>query len=361
MILHISRQDVISRLAAAMTVLGIATLASSCMSKDGAASVATAQEEAKGTAVSTVRPQRKSAQGELLFTGTLHARDEVDVVAETQGKVIQLFIDTGSRVSRGDILAQIDDELKQSAFKTAQISFDKSKSDWDRAQGLYEQKVISDSERQGVRLAFANTESQFLSARRDFENAKVRAPLSGVVTQRYVSVGSMIGGGTPVAHIVDSDDLKLIILVGEKNVLKIRIGQLVDIESDLYTGSTFRGAVSAVSPKGDSTLSFPIEIALKADQKRPLFDGMSAKARIGVEPRTILAIPRTCIVGSFQSPQVYVVQGGIASLKSISIGAEYGTDIEVLSGLTEGDVVVSGGVNNLRDGATVEIEGGSAK
>jgi RND family efflux transporter MFP subunit len=302
-----------------------------------------------------------TVQGELVFSGTLHAKDEVDVVAETQGKVIKVFIDTGSRVYKGDSLVQIEDDLKQEAFKTAQASYDKSKSDWDRAQGLFDQKAISDADRQDAKLALVNAESQLLSARKDLENARVRAPQGGVVTQRYVGVGSMLSGGTPVAHIVDADDLKLTIQVGERDVLKVRPGQIVSVESDLYPGASFRGTVSTVSPKGDSTLSFPVEVSLKADPRRLLYDGMSAKARIGIGAKTILAIPRACIVGSFQSPQVYVVEGGVAKLKAISLGGEYGTNLEVLSGLGEDDQVATNGINNLSDGTAVAVTEGTTK
>ena len=345
----------------AATILGVSALASGCAQKDGTAAAAKTQQANKPVSIATVKPQRKSVRGELLFTGTLHSKSEVDVVAETQGKVTKTFVDTGSRVAKGDPLVQIDDELKQAAFKTAQASYDKSKSDWDRAQGLYDQKVISDSDRQGVKLAFANAESQLLSARKDLENARVRAPQSGVVTQRYASVGSMLSGGAPVAHIVDSDELKMTIQVGERDVLKVRSGQIVSVESDLYAGSPFRGTVSAVSPKGDSTLSFPVEISLTADPQRPLYDGMSAKARIGIGTRDILAIPRVCIVGSFQSPQVYVVEGDAAKLKDITTGGEYGTDIEVLAGISESDMIASNGLNNLSDGAAIVIEGVAEK
>lgn len=343
----------------ALVALALTAVVSGCAANKGAASAAKESDKVV-VPVSVANPQKKTVQGELSFNGTLHAENEVRVVAETQGKVVKVFVDTGSRVSKGDSLVQIDDELKQSAYTTAQAAYDKSKSDWDRAQDLFAQKVISDSDRQGAKLAFANAESQLLQARRDFENAKVRAPLGGVVTQRFVSVGSMLAGGAPVANIVDADDLKMTIQVGERDVLKIRAGQLVKIDSDLYPDAPFTGRVSAVSPKGDSALTFPVEIALKNDRAKPLYDGMSGKARIGLGSKSILAIPRASLVGD-QSAQVYVVEGGLAKLRSISVGGEYGTDVEVLKGLTESDQVVVDGLNNLSDGASVTVSGSAAR
>jgi membrane fusion protein, multidrug efflux system len=313
---------------------------------------------AKGDArisVSIVRPQKKSVRRELILNGTIRTENEVQVVAETQGKVLRVFSDTGSRVEQGEVLVQIDDELKQSSYATAQAAYDKSKADWNRAQDLFTQKVISDSDRQGVKLAYATAESQLLMARRDFENARVRAPQGGVITQRFVSVGSMLTTGAPVAHIVDTDNLKMTVQVGERDVLKIRKGMSVDIDSDLYPGIVFSGRVSAISPQGDSALTFPVEIALKSDSRKPLYDGMSARAHVNLGERTILAIPRAALAGAYQTPQVYVARDGIARLVSIATGAEYDTDIEVLEGLDEADRIVTEGLNNLNDGASINV------
>ena len=281
----------------------------------------------------------------------------MQVVAETSGKVTGLYVQVGSRVARGDVLVQIDDELKRAAFETAQASYDKSKADWDRAQDLFAQKVISDVDKQSFKLAFANANSQFVSARRDLENAKVRAPQVGVITKTSVSVGSMLTPGASVAYIVDTTDLKITIQVGERDVLKIKPGMKVAVDSDLYPNAPFSGVVSGISPKGDSALTFPVEIKLKTDASRPLYDGMSAKARINVGTRSILAIPRSSLVGSYDKPQVYVVKGGAAKLVDIKVGGVYGTSLEILGGVSKDDQLVVDGQNNLYDGAGVIVSG----
>jgi membrane fusion protein, multidrug efflux system len=316
-----------------------------------------ATEKAKGAAIAVAvsNPAVKTVQGEIVLNGTLHAEDEVQVVAETQGKVTGVFVQVGSRVARGDLLVQIDDELKRASFDTAQAAFDKSKADWERAQDLYAQKVITDVDRQGLKLAFASANAQFIMAKRDLENARVSAPQAGVVTKTSVSVGSILAPGASVAYIVDAANLKMTVQVGERDVLKIRQGMKVEVDSDLYAGSPFSGLVSGVSPKGDSALSFPVEIKLKTDSRKPLFDGMSAKARINLGSRSVLAIPRSSVIGSYQKPQAYVARGGVAKLVDIRVGNEYGTDLEVLGGLAESDDIVVDGQNNLYDGAPVIV------
>ena len=293
-------------------------------------------DAAERVSVSVTEARNKSVEGLLNLNGTIHSENVLTVVAETQGKDIRTYVQTGSRVSKGDILVQIDDELKQASYATAQAAFDKSKADWIRAQELYTQKVIADAELAGAKLAYASSESQLKASKRDLDNAKVRSAISGVVTERF---------------------LKLVVNVGERDVMKVKTGMQVKIETDTYPGADFTGIVSAISPKGDATLSFPVEIKIKADPKRPLFDGMSASVGINLGKRSILALPRTSLVSSYKKPQVYVVTDGAAHLVDVVAGGEYGTDFELVSGLKAGDQVVVSGQNNLTEGQLVEIIG----
>jgi RND family efflux transporter MFP subunit len=336
-------------------VFGLAAVSLAVFSGCGAKKAAVAAKPAESVSVAVVQPEKKTVQGALTLNGTIRTENELNVVAETSGKVVKVYVDTGMRVAKGDILAQIDDELKQASYKTAQAAYDKSKSDLSKAQDLFAQKVISDTELQGAKLAFASSESQLLAAKKDYENAKVRAPQSGTVTQKNVTVGSMLSPGAPVAHIVDTANLKLTVQVSERDVLKVRANQNVDIESDMYPGVKFAGKIRAVSPKGDAALTFPVEISIRSDAKRPLYDGMSASALINLGSRTILAIPRASIVGTREAPQVFVVKDGVARLVDVATGGEYGTDIEILKGLMKDDQVVSAGQNLLIDGSAVSV------
>lgn len=344
--------------AMALACIAIASFSAlGCQAGKGSQEPAASAPRQQGGAVpvTVAAPGFKTVKGELALNGTVRALNEVQVVAETSGKVTELLVQVGSKVAKGDAIAQIDDELKRAAFDTAQAAFDKSKADWARAQDLFAQKVISEADRQGLKLAFTSSNGNYVMAKRDLDNARVAAPQAGVVTKTSVSVGSMLGPGAPVAYIVDTANLKMTVQVGEREILKIKEGMGVKVDSDLYPGELFSGTVSGVSPKGDAALSFPVEIRMRADPKRPLYDGMSAKARIDLGSRRILAIPRSSLVGSYQKPQAYVVRDGAARLSDIVIGGEYGTDLEVLGGLAEADAVVVDGQNNLYDGAPVTV------
>jgi RND family efflux transporter MFP subunit len=353
-----SKQHAALKAVAASALAISLILAAGCSSKKEASQApADAPAASQRVSVAVATPKLKSVEGLLSLNGTIRSENVLTVVAETSGKVVRVNTRTGAHVSKGDVLVQIDDELKQAAFATAQAALDKSKADWIRAQELYNQKVIPDADFAAAKLASASADSQFKAARRDLENARVRSPISGVVADRMVNEGAFLAPGTPVAQIVDTDDFKLVVNVGERDVMKIKTGMQVKIEADAYSGEQFTGTVSAVSPKGDASLSFPVEIKIKPTAKRPLYDGMSARVGINLGKRSIVAIPRASLVGSFQKPQVYVVSGGVARLADIAVGGEYGTDIELLSGLSNDDEVVVNGQNNLADGMAVDVVG----
>jgi len=305
--------------------------------------------------VTVARPQWKAEQGVLSINGEIHAKDVVQVVSETQGKVVHVNVDVGVTVAKGDVLAEVDDEVKSANLASAQASFDKTKADWDRAQQLFTQSVISETDRQGVHLAFVNAQAQLVSARREYENTKIRAPLAGVVTEKSVSVGTMVSPGTSVARVIDITRLKLLVPLGENDVLRIKKGQPVAIEANQYPGQPFTGTVFSISPESSSALTFPVEIDLKNDPGKPLYDGMLGTAKIDLGKRTVFTIPRAAVVGSVQKPQVFVVQNGVAHGKDVVVGGEFGTDIEVVSGLAESDQVVTSGQNNLDEGAEVAV------
>ena len=307
--------------------------------------------------VAVGQPQWTTKEEVLTVNGEVHAKDEVQVVAETSGKVIAVSVDAGSRVQKGDILAQMEDEVKQANMVSSQANYDKAQSDWEKAQKLFTQKVISDSDLQDSRLAYVNASAQLTTVKKDFENTRVRSPLSGIVTEKNVSVGTMLSAGVPVARVIDISQLKLVVSIAENSILKLKKGQSVSIEANPYPGKTFSGLVFAISPKSSSSLIFPVEIDLKNDAGSPLYDGMLATARISFGKRSLWTIPRVSIVGSLQKPQVFVVVDGKAQLRAIVAGSDFGTDIEVISGLDKNDQVVISGQNNLDEGSSVEVMG----
>ncbi len=297
----------------------------------------------------------------LEVSGTIAAQNEVSVISETQGRIIAVYAKLGDRVGSGSALVKVDTVLKYSAYLVAKSSFDKAKRDLERLTQLRKENNASEAEVEGAELNVQNARAQFIAAERQLHDARITSPIAGTVVERPASMGMMLVPGAPVATIVDVSMVKLRANMPEQEVLKLRVGDKVSVKADIYPDVKFTGTVSFISIKGDVSHNYPIEVTLSNTNAHPLNVGMSAKlSRRTNEERQALMIPRLAIVGSVKAPSVYVVETEngktIAKLKSIVLGAERGTNIEVLSGLQRGERLVVSGQNNARSDGEVIVQ-----
>ncbi len=290
------------------------------------------------------------------LVGTIVGQNDVAVVSETQGKITKVLANVGDEVKAGDVLLQIDDELKKAAYEAAEVNYEKSKKDLNRYNTMVREHSVSDAQFEGIRLAFKAAEAQYIVARRQLNDTRIKSPIAGIVTSRPFDVGTMVQNNTVVANVVDVSRLKVKLNVAEEDVFKMHVGDKVAVSTDVYPGVTFPGKIATVSDKADEAHTYPVEISLANSTEHPLKAGMFASvAFIAIKPTESLGIPREALVGSMKDAQIYVVQNGIAHLRNIVIGGEYGTSLSVRSGLTQGEVVVVNGQNNLKDNTAVTV------
>jgi len=157
--------------------------------------------------VEPVRLQNLSQNIEI--TGTIIANNDVAVVSEAAGKVESVNAKVGDYKQEGSVLFQLDSELKESAFKTAEVNYEKAKKDFERFKALYENKSVTDAQYEGSRLEYLSAESQYVTAKRQLEDTKIKAPISGVITERNVDIGTYVTVGKVAANIVDISRLKV--------------------------------------------------------------------------------------------------------------------------------------------------------
>lgn len=292
----------------------------------------------------------------LEMVGTISGNNDVAVVSEASGKVINVYAKVGDYKSAGSVLFQLDDELKLAAYKTAEVNYDKAKKDFERFDALYKGKSVTDAQYEGSKLAYQSAEANYIVAKREYEDAKVKTPISGVVTSRIMDIGSYVNKGTMVANVVDISRLKVKLNVAEKDVFKLKTGDKVDITTDVYPGAVFSGNISTISSKGDEAHTYPIEITFQNTRENPLKAGMFGKVSFAsIKPEESIVIPREALVGSIKNPKVFTVENGIAKLKDIVIGTISEDYLEVHSGLSTGEMVVVNGQNNLRDNDKVLV------
>ena len=338
---------------AALVLGGIITV----LVHNKAKSASTARNDKMTTfPVSALTVGKEKMEESLSMVGTITGNNDVAIVSETQGRVVSVFAKVGDYVAAGTPLVQVDDELRLSNYKAAEVNYEKTKKDLARNEELFKDRTISESQIEGSRLAYASAENQYIVAKRQLNDTRIKTPITGIVTARTVDFGVMVQPGMTIGNVVDISKLKVKLNVAEKDAFKLKAGDKVDITTEVYPGVTFDGRIESISSKGDEAHTYPVEITFANSAEHPLKAGMFSRVHFtSIHSNESVVIPREAIIGSIKEPKVYVIENGIAKLRSVVAGTEAGTKLQILQGLKEGEQIVVAGHNNLKDNVPVTI------
>jgi len=340
-------------------VVGVGVVSAILMTSQATSNDQNQNTIATAYSVSVVSARTQSVPDNFSLVGTIAANNDVVIMSETSGRIVKVHAQVGDFKQAGSVLVEVDDELKEAAYKTATMTYEKAKKDLERFESLYKDGSIAESQIEQSRWNFQSAEAQYIVARRQYRDTKITTPISGIVTARPVDIGTMLQGApqpSVVANVVDISKLKVKVNVGERDVFKLKIGDKVSISTDVYPGITFEGKISTISAKGDEAHTYPVEVRIDNSDKYPLKAGMfgTISFQPGTSAKNIL-LPREAIVGSVKNAKVYVVQNNIATLRPVTVGSEVGTSVEIIAGISEGEVIVVNGQNNLKDNVPVVV------
>jgi RND family efflux transporter MFP subunit len=289
------------------------------------------------------------------YTGTFVPFREVMIIPQVYGEVKGVYFNEGDVVSQGKRLVQVDDELLQAQYVSAEANYETAKRSLSRYESASLGGGVSQLQLDNYRLNFKNAESQLKQLSKQIRLSKIEAPFSGTITFKDVEFGS-VAGKDPVARITDLSQLKLEVSVPEKEIGMFREGQSISITTDVYPGKTFKGQIEYVADRADGAHNYVVKVLVKNSHATALKAGMYGTAFLNTDlNKNSIVIPRSALLGSAKNPQVFVVDGSVARLKSIQTGAANGDSVEVTGGIASGEVVVIGGQINLTDGSKVEI------
>jgi RND family efflux transporter MFP subunit len=270
--------------------------------------------------VITALVEKSNVERSLNLVGTITANNDVAVVAEAVGKVTAVYAKIGDYKTAGSVLFQLDDELKEAAYKTAEVNYEKTKKDFERYQALHKDGSVTDAQLEGARLTFMSAEAQYITDRRQYNDTKIKAPISGVVTARLVDMGNYVADKAVVANIVDISKLKVKLSVAEKDAFRLKKGDEVEVATDVYPGVVFKGRIESISDKGDDSHTYPVEITLPNSRANPLKAGMFGRISFtSIKKSESLIIPRESLIGSIKDARVFVIENGAARLRKVTI------------------------------------------
>ena len=299
---------------------------------------------------------KMSTNDSLQLTGYMEAYSKIDIAAEAQGTITSLNAALGQNISKGGIIATIDDKLKKLAVQTASISVAKLKKDLERYNNLYKGGTVTEQQLNDAQNLYDNAEIQLEQAKKQLSDATIKSPISGVITRKQVEGGEYINIGSPIVTIVDISRLKIKLNVSEANVYQLKLNDKATITTDVYPGVTFRGNISFISSQGDDSHNYPVEILIPNNSKYPLKSGTFANVMIKLPVAAKASyIPRESLLGSITDAEVYVAENNKAILKKIVVGNANDKYIKVISGLNDGDKVIVNGQINLSENKAIKI------
>jgi len=317
------------------------------------ASVASGNEGA--IAVNIEKASRSEVDLNFSANGTFSANQDLTLAAEYSGRVTKILVDEGSRVSKGQVLVRIDDELLDVDMETAQANYQNALRDLERYESSYKTGGVTQQQLDNARLNVRTNQAKVQSSKRKFNDANIKAPISGIINKRFIEQGSFINAGTQLFEIVDVSKLKLNVTVNEGQVVSLKQGKTATIKSNVFPNKTFTGKITFIAAKADNSLSFPIEIEVTNNSANELKAGMYGTAVFEfAKEEPVLSVPRSAFVGSVSSNKVYILDGNTAKVRNITAGRILGDRVEVLDGLKEGETVITSGQVNLTDGAPVQ-------
>ena len=337
-------------------------LAAGCAS--GEAGAAIAEDTAAPVRVISVEVEEASPASFTDFvriTGSVAASRDVTVAAEEAGVVRQLFVEKGAALRAGQPIARVDDGVLRAQLDQAAASARIAAETWERQKRLWEE------ERVGSEIAYlqarANAQTAEAGARvlrERLARTIVRAPIAGVLDDRFVEVGSMVAPGAPVARVVDASTVKILGGVPERYAADISPGAEIRVAFDALSGVERTGKVEFVGATlNESNRTFPIEVRL-SNPGRVIRPGMVANLEIarGAAAQALL-VPQNAVLRRENGYVVYVAveRGGalVAELRDVVPGAPQGNRVVVERGVRAGERVITVGQQQVSSGDRLRI------
>lgn len=345
-----------------VVILGSAALIAWILNKnkqENEAKTAVVAQTNMAVAVNAASVTKQAINLDFSSNGNFSANQDLKLMAETGGRITSILVREGARVGKGQVLAHIDAEYASLDVQRVEDALTKLQTDYARYKSSYATGGVTKAQLDEVELGLRNTENQLQQARRRLQDAYVKAPISGVINKRSIEIGAFVSPGTELFEIVDVSKLKLNVTANEAQVVQLKVGDKVSISSSVFPDKSFTGTISFIAVKADNSLNYPVEILVdNPGSSAELRAGMYATAHFKFPQQDpAILIPRGAFIGSVNSNKVYVLGAdSTAQVRELIPGRILGEQVEILSGLQEGETVITSGQINLTEGIKVSVQ-----
>lgn len=306
--------------------------------------------------VETTVLQPQLLRNQIFTTGTLLANEEVELRSEISGRIIGVYFDEGRRITKGELMLKINDRELLAEQKRKELEEKQASDDEGRKRQLFEKNVISqeDYDKSLNSLRLIQAEKEVIESQ--LAKTEIRAPFDGVVGLRYLSEGGYVSPNMLAATMQDLDPMKVEFSIPEKYAGLLTNGTQIKVSVG-ESGDTANGVIYAVESKIDPGTRTIKARAKIPNPKETLVPGSFAKVEITLEefPNAIV-IPTGAVIPEISGEKVFICKDGKARAVPIKTGIRTESNIQVISGLSAADTLITTGLLQLADGKSVKIQ-----
>lgn len=292
---------------------------------------------------------------EIQALGTARANESIEITPRISSLIAAIKFTEGQLVHEGDILIELENREIRAGLAVAEATLDESRKQYDRSKSLASSQAISastlDEQQASVRVDSATVEM----ARARLANTVIRAPFSGHIGLRRVSLGEFVDSSTVITTLDDTDRIKLDFSIPEAFLTAISEGMSIVAASAVYPEKSFIGTVSSIDTRLDPISRSVMVRALVPNPDNLLKPGMFLTVSLQRDRGNVLVIPEEAIVPEGGQQFVFVVKGDKVVKQRVELGHRVPGRVEVTSGLSEGEQVVTEGTQKVRDGSLVQV------
>ena len=313
------------------------------------------QQQTPAVLVQVTQVKTANLPKQISALGSLTSTQKVTMSSEVAGRVDKLFFKSGQVVGKGMPIVQLDDSKASADYESAVTALQLSRSNLARVQSL-PVGTIAQQDVEKLQATVKSDEANVKSAQATLSQKEITAPFTGVLGSFQVNVGDYVSPGQALVTLVNSDQLQVDYSVSEDNLPELKIGQLVTVTSSAYPNQRFVGTVNFISPTVDKSTRAVAVQAIVPNKKSQLSSGMFVHVEQQIATvQGAMVIPQQAVTADVKGYTVYKIVNNRANLISITIGARFAGQVQVLSGLKVGDTVVIAGQQKLQDGMAVQL------
>ncbi|HAC58958.1 efflux RND transporter periplasmic adaptor subunit [Parvibaculum sp.] len=311
--------------------------------------------------VEVIKASKEEVNLRVSALGTLQADQAITVRPEITGIVTSIEFTDGERIEKDDVIITLDDRDLKARLMQAEARLTLTRANYQRAERLLKQGSGTARARDEALNDFKSAEAEVAATETALDKATIKAPFGGIIGLRQVSLGQFLTAGDPIATLADVDNLRIDFQVSEVFLTEVGKGQPVNVIFDALPEQVYEGVISAVDPvvSVDGRALSVRAVLQNVDGK--LRPGLFGRVEIVTDTRRSIMLPEASIVTTPTGDKaVFRVVDGQAKMSPVTIGTRIPGEVEILSGVEDGDTVIVSGQLKVQNGAPVEIANGDS-